>query len=560
MAFRHPTLTPTARQSTAPGSQTITAPTLPTFQQAPDQSQEWILFPTDRSNAQTETTSTECTPRTAGLSRYSDLGSLNHPTSSVRDDCVACEATLGSVDEDDELDGLDEGLQAFQEPPFHPQSGLFGPSGSILPRHDGLGTFPASSTPVQEQLWHFERYNPRKRSSTGHQRRRSSVQRRLDAAEIDYPSVEAAKTERIEGWRLEQSKLLLNEIEKQTRRRRTSNLSRHHEYSPKAADVKDSVDEHSREQEVRESANDHIKRSGDTESFLQRLTRRVVRDFIGVDDSMLSVIFGESLPLETASYLGPPTSPSTVSPGTTPISSNLGWEKRLLDRITRELGILLQHFSHQPVFLSSPSLLDAPISEYAGIPITQATSSRTQPRRTTAPTSPSFEFKPTLPSPCAADTHHASLWGIEEELCHSNAMNQHKDDDDSNRDYWEQAADLPTVFHYLQTRFTSSRVKPASPSTTNNPPHKHTLATRDTPESLCRAAVIRQYHPLVSRGAANWESRHGGKRRSWLYSRRGSSWASASLRRSRTGTSISTHSHASSRNFWDIGRPVSGEV
>src|SRR5436305_14049173 len=87
----------------------------------------------------------------------------------------------------------------------------------VLPTHDGLGTFPTSSLPVQEQLWQHEQYNP-KRKFGGYHRRRSSVQRRLDTIEELESQVSNEKRMRIEKW-LEHSQVFLEEIEKQTRRR-----------------------------------------------------------------------------------------------------------------------------------------------------------------------------------------------------------------------------------------------------------------------------------------------------------------------------------------------------
>lgn len=557
MAFCQPTFAPPIRQPAAQDSAATTVPSPPRL--PVEQSQEWVLFPA-RSSTQTQTASTVQTP-TAGLSRLSDFGSLD--AKSRQDDGVPCETTNGSVDDDEDLDSLDEGLHAFQEhSPLH-RAGLFEPSGSILPRHDGLGTFPTSSPPLQEQLWHFEQFNPRKRSiGPGHQRRRSSVQRRIDAVEDhDVASIEAETRERIEKWRLEQSRVLLDEIERETRRRRTSTISQRAETTPGTAGleqiIKDSVAKNAGDEATTGPLSASSPAIEDSESFWQRITRKVIRDFIGIDDDLLSIIFGESLPAERLD--GKPTSGSGSSKSlrldsSRQLSTSTGWEGRLLDRLSRELGILLQPLTEHPGAFSTLSTSFNPTtSDYAGMPITVPTSSRSQPKPSTptANTAASFDFRPTLQDAClpaqtsAADSTHAALWGIEEEP----APTTPEDD----REYWEQTPDIKTVFRFLHNRFTSQR----RPATTNKPPLN--IATTSTPDSLRRAAIIRQHHPLVSRAAATWEQRHGHARRNSLLRRRsGSSCASSIVGSARRMGLRGGSLGSSSRNYWDIGGSAVG--
>ena len=561
MAFRQPTFAPISRPTTArePERHDIDNELSP-LQKDLQESHEWILFPS-RETAHTQTTSTERTPRTAGLSRLSDFGSI--AAQSRNDDGIICEATAGSVGDDEELDSLDEGLHAFQDPGLFQRSGYFDQSGSILPRHDGLGMFPASTPPVQEQLWHFENYNPRKRSISGHQRRRSSVQRRLDAIEDnDAAVVEKERRERIEKWRMDQSRSLLDEIEKQTRRRQSSTPSRRAEQLHRTASleqvIKESVHAEAEDRETGHTTETEKSDSKDTESLWQRITRRVIRDFIGIDDATLSVIFGESLPEEHPVAVNPSSAVSSsktikLDPSTA-VASSSSWETRLLDRISRELGILVQQLSDHPGAFSThfnPSTLD-----YAGIPVTVPTSSRTQPKTSITPlredNSPtSFQFNPTLqdtplrPSTANADSTHAALWGIEEEPV--------TESEQAERDYWEQPPDLKTVFRFLHNRFTAQR----RPSITAKPPLN--IATTSTPDSLRRAAIIRQHHPVVSRAAATWEHRHGHARRQSLLRRRSASSCASSIvgsarRMGMRGGSLGS----SSRNYWDIGGSAAG--
>ena len=526
-----------------------------------------MLFPDAQEGSNdtlTHTDSTERTPRTAGLSRLSDFGSLDTAAQSRQTEGVPYAATDGYVEEDDELDTLDEGLHAFQEPSAEQESGYFDQSNSILPRHDGLGAFPASSVPVQEQLWHFEQYNPRKRS-VGHRRRGSSVQKRLDALEDkDAGCLEGERRERIEKWRTEQSRLLLDEIEKETRRRRTSFASHRAERTPSTAGleqtVKQSINVNAGEDDVDTSA---VRGEGsDTEgndSYWQRITRRIIRDFIGIDDAMLSVLFGESLPPErpaSNSSDGCSTSRSPYRSDPVHVPASTGWETRLLDRLARELGFLVHQLSDHPGAFSTP--FNPITSDYAGIPVTVPTSSKSQPKPSsplanpTTITSPSFTFAPTLhnaapQTPAAtADSTHAALWGIEEE---PSSCAQEGD-----KEYWEQTPDIKTVFRFIRNRFTSSR----RPSTVPKPPLN--IATSSTPDSLRRAAIIRQYHPLVSRAAAAWEQRHGYPRRqSLLRSRNGSSCASSMVGSVRRGPGQRGGSlGSSSRNYWDLGGSAVG--
>ena len=559
MAFHQPTFAPAIRQPPTENPQDNAASTIPSPRHRDlEQSREWVLFPA-HSITQTQTVSTDETP-TAGLSRLSDFGSLD--ARSGPDKAVPCHTTNGSVDDDEDLDSLDEGLHAFQEPLPLQRPGLFEGSGSILPRHDGLGTFPTSSPPLQEQLWHFEQFNPRKRSiGPGHHRRRSSLQKRIDAVEEnDAAIIEAETRERIENWRMEHSRVLLDEIQKETGRRRASVISQRAETIPgnvgQEQIVKDSVGANAGD----EAENGHLRASSpaieDSESFWQRITRRVIRDFIGIDDNLLSVICGESLSTERldgkiSSGFG--SSRSSRLDSALPGSAGSGWEGRLLDRLSRELGTLLQQLTEHPSAFSTlstpfnPSTLD-----YAGMPITVPTSSRSQPRPPTPTANPaaSFDFRPTLqdaplPAQTSSDSMHAALWGIEEEPSPASP-----EDDPA---YWEETPDIKTVFRFLHNRFTSQR----RPATTSKPPLN--IATTSTPDSLRRAAIIRQYHPLVSRAPANREQRHGHARRQSLARRRsGSSCASSivgSARRMRfRGASVGS----SSRNYWDVGGSAIG--
>jgi hypothetical protein len=119
-------------------------------------------------------------------------------------------------EEDAELDSLDSHLHEFRTEPSVFRGDL---SSSVLPTHDGLGSFRVdgmmTGEAVQDHLYAFEQFNPRR-----------IKRRRQAAADIeDAESGQAAgleRTRRIEEWRIEQSRLLVDEIQKETRRRRLS--------------------------------------------------------------------------------------------------------------------------------------------------------------------------------------------------------------------------------------------------------------------------------------------------------------------------------------------------
>ncbi|MCJ1389803.1 hypothetical protein MMC18_002660 [Xylographa bjoerkii] len=514
MAFRQPTSFAPVRQASAYHHDGSVTPISP---QKTTASQEWV-------------------------SRLSDFGSLNTVARSGQYDEEA-------LDDDEELDSLDDGLHAFREPSMYNTSRRADQSGgSILPAHDGLGTFAASSAPVQEHLWSFEQFNPRRRS-TDPRRRRSSVQRRLDTVQDeDGAQLDTTRMERIEKWRIEQSKVLLEEIEKETRKRR---------HSPTTKESQEILDTPSSgaEREVDSAILEGKDTIDDTESFWQRITRRVVHDLMGIDDSLLAIIFGESLasdenlsttPTSKDPYLSP-TLAAYISPER--FSSSRTWEDRLLDRVARELGFLVQRLSdHSDAF----STYIGPVTmDYAGIPINNTTAAESKginESPETAEPSQNLQFIPTLKQrhlSMSSASEHAARWGIEEQGDSPRTLT-------GDIEYWERTPDLQTVFSYLQRRFSSQQ---RSASTVA----RSSIATANTPDSLRRAALIRQHHPLVSRSAKAYERNH--KRNSFVLhhstpqhspslKRAGTSCASLSTKKSKRGAS------EGSRNYWDIGGSI----
>ncbi|KAJ9665216.1 hypothetical protein H2201_004690 [Coniosporium apollinis] len=507
MAFQQPQRPRPARQFSvstpaAPIPEAGPSHASPQRKRTLEDSQEWILFSpvAAPSTTRTRTASTERTPRTAGLSRLSDFGSLETAARSDQydneDDDLTCQGT-DPDDEGEELDSLDDGLHAFHEPSEysgHSRRTLEQSGDTVLPTHDGLGSFPANTAAMQEQLWQFERHGSRR----VRRRRRSSVQRRLDALEeAEEYDEQDERMQRIERWRVEQSKALLEEIERETRRmRRMSRVSAGRSRVDSVHPVTQDAASPKTDPAVAKVAETQTTdQAAESESFLQRFTRRVIRDLIGIDETLLSVIFGEALPAEAQ-----PPSAAPLDSGTAETSSRSdqnpiphpgqSWEHRLLERIARELGILVHQLSEHPGAFTTYLRTQEP-APYAGLPtVNAATSDITSNAPSSAPIYPSMSasgglFAPTLQNQPAPSYSDASLWGIEEEPTAATAATATYPDQTTNsslaadtaaREYWERELDVKMVFSFLARRFSS---RPSSPSPV--------LATTSTPAYASRS-------------------------------------------------------------------------
>ncbi|KAF2821760.1 hypothetical protein CC86DRAFT_100291 [Ophiobolus disseminans] len=590
MAFRQQQRPQSSRQISfhAPEPVAELATTSTQLKRPLDQSEEWILFsPTAPSTtARTQTTSTERTPRTAGLSRFSEFGSLDTAAQSEQDEDAG---TFFGTEE--ELDSLDEGLHAFHEPSEYgvPTSRLQQSGETVLPTHDGLGEFQPDAT-IQEHMWQFER--PRRRTV----RRRSSVQRHFTILdEADELNQEQDRRQRIEKWRLDQSKALLEEIEKETRRRRRMSMvsaarsrtdSMKQETRPAVSRVAPSVTD---------AQSDSSEEGAENMSFWQRITRRVIRDLIGLDEDTLSVIFGESLPEDA----------NTPKPGLpiefsadkalqeagidTSTFSEDGWQTRLLERVAQELGTLVHQLSEHPGAFSTYQRTQG-IPDYAGLtsvrsntaPATDLSASRPMSSQPTTDSPSSAHFAPTFPAQQTSHTYNeASLWGIEEEPAEVDPLDSFRtppaptaniaEDLVRERAYWERDLDVKMIFNFLVKRFTSSRSAiPALPRRSSSSP---VAAAEEDVSSARRAAIIRQHHPLVNRTTdaalptSSASNIREAKRKDVTYRSYYSPQASRKLRSNSSCASQSTkkskRSGSSTRNYWDLGGSVgsvAGEV
>ncbi|KAI9836804.1 MAG: hypothetical protein M1819_000969 [Sarea resinae] len=500
MAFHQPTraLAPQRPSISTPAESATAALTAPQQQAQLEESQEWVLFSpsTATSTRRTRTSLTEETRHAASLTRLSDFGSLDTAARSDDEEELESEGTADATaeaDEEGDLDSLDDGLHAFREPPVfrNPYRKLHQSEG-IFPTHDGLGTFPASGSPVQEQLWQFEQYNPQ--AARERHRRASSVQQTLDALEDEVGPADrkAEKIQRIERWRMEQSRALLDEIEKETRRRRMSRTSIGSARRMSLA-AEESVTMGDTEGSLSGAQDEE---SDDNEPFWKRITRRVIRDLIGIDEALLSVIFGESLPADVQGSSEKVQAGSFGLGGSQLSIRSAGWEDRLLERIARELGTLVHQLAehdHPGAFSTYLRTQEAP--PYAGLPSIIPASEQTPPTETSLESTTGPHFSPTLPTlqsaPSLPESSSTQRLDLQQES-------------DRDRQYWEQDLDIKLVFSFLRKRFSSRPNTPPPTQSSVFPPPQlsdttHLSSSNKTlNDPARRAALIRQHHPLVS--------------------------------------------------------------
>ncbi|KAK8196296.1 hypothetical protein BKA81DRAFT_287458, partial [Phyllosticta paracitricarpa] len=576
MAFQQPRRPPVARplsytsppppQDHAESSQQhhhqhrLQTQTSPQCKRPLDESEEWVLFSPSAAGSttgRTHTTSTERTPRTAGLSRLSDFGSLGTAARSEQlddeelDDHVADDVTCQGTDPSDdadgaELDSLDDGLHAFHDN-HHQQQQLGDSSQTVFPTHDGFGTFPGSSAAVQEQMMQFERYNVSRKAKQP--RRRSSVQRRLDILEEAEGLELDERRQRIERWRLEQSRALLEEIERETRRRRRmsrASLAQSVAAASKAGESSGASTANTRQDPAEDA------------SFWRRFTKKVIRDLMGIDENLLSVIFGESLPTEAMSGSSWSAEKDLTASSEVRDAPDMAltrhetWEHRLLDRIARELGTLVHQLSEHPGAFSTYLRTQEPLA-YAGMstqagpqtaarrPSNVSTAAESSATSTQTQSTPNIQFQPTLP-PQTTTYSEASLWGIEEEpeppFAYTSTSAAAANAAQRDRDYWERDLDVKMVFNFLKDRFSSRPPSPVNdggssdnddragpvhplggrnvdgPSTASGrrPSASSPIYRRDSffrdHQIQHRAALIRHHHPLVSRNLHHQHYHH----------------------------------------------------
>ncbi|KAI1085256.1 hypothetical protein F5B20DRAFT_567902 [Whalleya microplaca] len=526
--------------------------------QAVEDSQTWVLFgpATDSGTATSYLTSTHKTDTNLGRSPLSDLGSLN---TAARSDGSAGQQQSASLvdtpnedDEDDaELDSLDSHLPEFRSTPdYYNPSNILPHATPVVPAHDGLGSFrleqEAIRADIQEQMYAFEQYNPRRVK-----RRRESLD--LAQAELENEHAqEMDKMRRIEAWRLEQSRYLLEEIKKETRRRRRSQASMSG-LRQAEREVEDVVgmsaggDMASSRGGESEDWHDHdaVEPETDGESIWGRLTRKVIRDILGIDDKLLAILFGEALPDEEDLSSTPKASAMPMAQQqddeATDNAADSGWQLRMLERVAKELGLLVHRLSEHPGAFSTYSRMTQMHIPYAGLPpIPEGVNDLTTNAKAAEAPAAMPEFQPTIGTqvqPINIPRAQPSQI-LSQDSSHGHTFTQEE---------WEQDLDIRIVFRYLRSRFMSRSSSSAGGVSGN--PH---LATSSTQDAAAKAARVRQHHPLLSRSRAaeRRKSKATTPSSPGLY-RHASSCASQSTRRS-----IRKGSGSSSRHYWDIGGSV----
>ncbi|KAI5859729.1 hypothetical protein GGS23DRAFT_267915 [Durotheca rogersii] len=566
MAFHQPT-----RQSAQrlfrpePEDETQQAPQL-TPQPAEDP-QTWVLFSpaTDAGTTTSYLTSSHQTNTTPGRSRLSDIGSFDpvaRPGSGAEPSRPANSASDAIQDEEDaELDSLDSHLPEFRSTPdFYDSPPALPHATPVVPAHDGLGSFRpdqgAIGADMQERIYAFEQYNP-------HRVKRHDG---LDLAQIDLEDEriqEMEKLRRIETWRLEHSRYLLEEIQKETRRRRRSiaNISIPDKPEQKVDevatpittdDMASSTMDHSQDWHERDESEPET----DRESIWGRITRKVIRDLMGIDDKLLAILFGEALPDEEDLAWTPRASvtprlgqPTDMARGDGAAEADSGWQLKMLERVATELGHLINRISEHPGAFSTFSRVQQMPLPYAGLASIPEGTVDTTPGTGAKASEPSVampEFRPTI----GAHARPTDGPHVGRPLGPGAPSSQAKTETSGaafTQEEWEQDLDVRLVFRYLRSRFmprsNSSAAMAGTPS----------LSASSAQDVAAKAARVRQHHPLISR------SRPADRRKSkaavpsnplpaFKYA---GSCASHSTRRS-----VRRSSCSSSRHYWDIGGSV----
>ncbi|KAI0842503.1 hypothetical protein F5Y06DRAFT_257790 [Hypoxylon sp. FL0890] len=364
------------------------------------------------------------------------------------------------------------------------------------------------------------------------------------------------KRRRIESWRLEHSRYLLEEIQKETRRRRRSlaSVSVPNQEEEKAEDLASMsgigdvpTDRMSQSQDWHD--HDEGDLEAGHESIWGRITRKVIRDLMGIDDKLLSVLFGEALPDEEDLSSTPKASVMSTLQQQVDVTmcdaADSGWQLKMLERVAKELGQLIHRLSEHPGAFSTFNRVQQMPIPYAGLPpIPEGTNDSTTSPKADEPTITVPEFQPTIgtqvrPLDIPQATHPPKPG-------QANSQSQVESSGGAfTQDEWEQELDIRLVFRYLRSRFMTRS------SSNGGVSGNASLASSSMQDAAAKAARVRQHHPLMSR------ARTAERRRSKatipsspVLFKHASSCASQSTRRSARRSSVS------SRHYWDIGGSV----
>ncbi|KAK4158573.1 hypothetical protein C8A00DRAFT_39289 [Chaetomidium leptoderma] len=574
MAFQQPTRQLPPRISRAESGNGEPAAVGPQSPPAPNESQTWVLFTpgTDAGTTTSYLSSVQDGQVTPGRSRISDLGSLETAARSEFNLQAPSEVIVESTaEEDTELDSLDGHLPEFRTVPNPYNQPEIPHAAPVLPGHDGLGSFrfesPSMGIEAQDRLYAFERFNPNR------VRHRAES---FELAQLEMETEEAQELERnhrIEAWRLEQSQLLLEDIRKETRRRRQSEASLRKVQQgigmPQEAPGRSVADEEAADINLSGADwhdQDEPTSSGTRPGLWSRIARKVICDLMGIDDKLLAMLFGDAVSDDGMLSSTPKVSATDAAyPASGRLESesrhDSEWQLRMLDRISRELGVLVHQMSTHPGAFSTYARVQNMAMPYAGLPVipeaqVDVSDGCGQRMDDSVPSMP--QFKPTVGRP--ADTRSARP---SEPPTPSAPSAPEIAPTDSQYGFtqqeWEQDLDIRLVFRYLRSRFGSSR--PTPPPFSSGTSH---LAT-STQDVAAKAARVRQHHPLVSHHTHThgYHRPRPVERRTFKATVPSSpvamrhapgSCASQSTRRSARRSSIS--SRPSSRHYWDIGGSI----
>ncbi|KAI1467830.1 uncharacterized protein F4812DRAFT_427720 [Daldinia caldariorum] len=560
MAFHQPTRQ-AAQRVFRPLPEDEESPQLASTSQTVQDSQTWVLFspPTDAGTSTSYLTSTHKTTSTPGRSRLSEIGSLgtvapSGPSAERRQSSSFVDAA--EEDDDTELDSLDSHLAEFRSgPSFYDPPHAHPFATPVVPGHNGLGMFRLEqdgiNADLQERLYAFEQYNPH----------RVTRPQSLDLNQIervDETTREMDKMKWIEAWRLEQSRCLLEEIQKETRRRRRSvaSVSVPNPVEERDDDVvtMSGLDDSPRgavDQGQEWHDHDESEEGTHGESILGRITRKVVRDILGIDDKMLSILFGEELPDEEDLCSTPKltsTSASQQTDARAEDAADSGWKLKMLERVAKELGLLIHRLSDHPGAFSTFSRVQQMSIPYAGLPsIPESANDATTSARTEEPPAAVPEFQPTLATKAQQPIDVPQVTQPTKSG-QANTLSQSQLESAAlafTQEEWEQELDVRLVFRYLRSRFTSRSSNSGAISSNSG------AASSSMQDVAAKVARVRQHHPLMSRPRTAERRKSKTAVPSSPLFKHASSCASQSTRKS-----VRKSSASSSRHYWDIGGSV----
>ncbi|KAF4996579.1 hypothetical protein FGRMN_4420 [Fusarium graminum] len=510
-----------------------------------EESQTWVLFAPTEVTTTSYLTETDHSLQTPGRSRVGDLGSLNLAAKSEADSRQSTSASAIEDDDDAELDSLDGHLPSFRSVPVAHHQPAVEHHGSVpvFPAHDGLGSFhldqPTLGAQAQDHIYQFERFNPRRQ----YQRKESFDLRQLD---VEHDQVhEEEKRQRIEAWRLEHSRVLLGEIQRETRRRRLSQTSNQKQQLSIPSPMPPSAAFDAESDNMTWHDEDAMEQPAESAGFFSKVTRKFLRDVVGMDERSISVLLGEAVPEADEDLSSTTHASQYLAWESQELGNREEWQLDMLEKMSRELGSLVSHISHHPGAFSTYTRVQQMPLPYAGLPIIPESNSSHSATDNIRPTQPEHipfpQFKPTIQtSPQPINIHSRSS----EPPTESAQTSRHNTSTSNSfsQEEWEKDLDMKLVFRYLRSRFMprSSNPPPATPA------HLSTSSSQDTAAKLAR---VRQHHPLVSRMRPPAERRtfKATTPGSPVAIRHPSSCASQSTRRSARRSSVS------SRHYWDIG-------